>query len=110
MVFRAGFISAGALAIAFAVAGAANAETVQHHPKHGKAATRRTPAGRDITVHNQTPSWLTLGPDARSRAGTSYATETFDQPSPVQGTFTGYRGREQLIDRFGGGGATLFSF
>jgi len=109
MGLRSHFIGAAALAAVLAVGGA-RAETVQPHSKHGKAGKHSTPIGRDVTVHNQTPSWLTLGPDARSRPGNSYATETFDQPSPVQGTFTGMRGREQLIDRFGGGGATLFSF
>jgi len=108
MVFRADFMSAAALGLALAVAGAASAETVPH-PKHGKAATHRTPQSRGITVHNGTPSWLTLGPDASSRAG-NYAAETFNQPSPVQGTFTGYRGRERLIDQYGVPSAPLFRF
>ena len=107
MVFRADFISA--LALALAVAGAASAETVPHHPKHAKGAAHRAPEGHDITVHNATPSWLTLGPDAGSRAG-NYAAETFDQASPVQGTFTGYRGQERLIDQYGVPSAPLFRF
>ncbi len=61
-------------------------------------------------VHKATPSWLTLGPDASVGAGNNYVTDTFDQPSAVQGTFSGYRGRERVIKGYGVPGATLFQF
>ena len=110
MVIRIKILGAAALALGLAAGGVANAQTPQqHHPKQ-KSAKLKAQGGHDVTVHNATPSWLTLGPDANSRAASSYATDTFDQASPIQGTFTGMRGREQLIDRFGAGGATLFNF
>jgi len=109
MVFGPKKMSAAALAIVLFAAGG-NAETVQHRAKHGKAATHNEKTGRTITVHNQTPSWLTLGPNARAQGSNSYATDTFNQPSPVQGTFTGYRGRERLIDQYGVPSAPLFRF
>ncbi len=70
------------------------------------------PEGRQITVHksaNATPSYLTLGPAASTeRGGPNYVTSTFDQPSPVEGTFTGYRGRERL--QYADPGLPLFRF
>jgi hypothetical protein len=71
------------------------------------------PEGRQITVHktpNATPSWLTLGSEAPVGSGNDYVTSTFDPPSPVEGTFSGYRGRERLVPRFGVPGAPLFRF
>ena len=113
MVFRADIMRAVGLALALALAvagaGAASAETVSHRPKYAKGEAHRAAQARDVTVHNATPSWLTLGPDAGSRAG-NYAAETFDQASPVQGTFTGYRGQERLIDQYGVPSAPLFRF
>ena len=89
--------SAALIAVAIA-APAAHAETTQ------------TPT-RQITVHKATPSWLTLGTAASVGAGNNYVTETFDQPSPVEGTFSGYRGRERLdANRFNGPGVPLFRF
>jgi hypothetical protein len=66
--------------------------------------------GRQITVHEATPSWLTLGTDASSGHRGNYATSTFDAPSPVEGTFSGYRGRERVIDQYGVPGVPLFRF
>ena len=61
-------------------------------------------------MHKGTPSWLTLGGGASVRHGNNYVTETFDQPSPVEGTFSGYRGRERLTNRYSVPGAPLFQF
>ena len=69
------------------------------------------PEGRQITVHKAIPSYLTLGPGAAEVGyGNNYVTDTFNQPSPVEGTFAGYRGRERLIDQYGVPGAALFRF
>jgi len=71
------------------------------------------PEGRQITVRkntNATPSWLTLGADAPVGSDNGYVTSTFDQPSPVEGTFSGYRGRERLVPQYGVPGAPLFKF
>ncbi len=79
----------------------------KHHAREHHAAQ---PEGRQITVEKATPSWLTLGADAPVGAGNNYVTSTFDQPSTVQGTAAGYRGRERLTPQFGVPGAPLFSF
>jgi len=79
--------------------------TAKHH-----ARKKNEPEGRQITVHKATPSWLTLGPGANVGAGASYVTGAFDQPSAVEGTFSGYRGRERLINQYGVPGAPLFRF
>jgi hypothetical protein len=105
----------GAALIALALAApAADAETTQTPTIHARAkhhARKKTePEGRQITVHKATPSWLTLGPDASVGAGASYVTSTFDQPSAVEGTFSGYRGRERLINQYGVPGAPFFRF
>src|SRR5271157_6360785 len=96
--------SAALIAVALA-APAADAETTQTPTIHARAkhhAKKKTePEGRQITVHKATPSWLTLGTGASVGAGDNYATETFNQPSPVEGTFSGYRGRERLINQYG---------
>ncbi|MBV9289323.1 MAG: hypothetical protein JO288_16160, partial [Hyphomicrobiales bacterium] len=52
----------------------------------------------------------TLGGGAEVGHDNSYVTSTFDQPSPVEGTFAGYRGRERVIDQFGVPGVPLFRF
>ena len=72
---------------------------------------RQEPEGRQITVHKSaaaTPSWLTLGTDAPVGTGNNYVTSTFDQPSPIEGTFAGYRGRERL--QYAEPGLPLFRF
>ena len=47
--------------------------------------------------------------DRRSgRTGNNYVTSTFDQPSPIEGTFAGYRGRERL--QYADPGLPLFRF
>ncbi len=104
--------SAALVAVAFA-ATAADAETTQTPTIHARAkhhAKPKEPEGRQITVHKSTPS-LTLGPDAGVGAGNSYVTDTFNQPSPVEGTFSGFRGRERLdANRFNGPVVPLFRF
>ena len=79
-----------------------------------KRAAKRppTPAGRQITVHAR-PSYLTAGTQVPvGSTGNGYVYDTFNQPSPIQGTFMGMRGQERLTDRFGnaGPGLTLFRF
>jgi hypothetical protein len=68
--------------------------------------------GRQITVHKATPSWLTLGGSAEVGSHNGYVYDTFNQPTPIEGTFTGLRGRERITDQFGnpGPGITLFRF
>jgi hypothetical protein len=66
------------------------------------------PAGRQITVHAR-PSYLTLGTQAPvGTVGNGYVYSTFDQPTPIEGTFMGMRGRERLSDP--APGLTLFRF
>jgi len=77
-----------------------------------KRAKRPAPAGRQITVHAR-PSWLTAGTQAPvGTVGNGYVYSTFNQPTPIEGTFMGMRGRERLIDPLGnvGPGLTLFRF
>jgi hypothetical protein len=92
---------AASLALAFAAPGLAGAQTTTTHAKHPDYhhAKHRKPKevaeGRQITVHKATPSYLTLGGVA-SPAVTStnnYVLDTFDQPSPIEGTFVGLQGR-----------------
>ena len=88
----------------------------------GKAKPRRTalqkrakhpaPAGRQITVHAR-PSYLTAGTQAPvGTVGNGYVYDTFNQPTPISGTFQGMRGRERVTDQFGNAapGLTLFKF
>ena len=84
-----------------------------HPHKHVKAE----PEGRQITVHKSakaaqqpTPSWLTLGTGASVGTGNNYVTSTFDQPSPIEGTMQGWRGRERVIQQYGVPGTPLFTF
>jgi hypothetical protein len=75
-----------------------------------KRAAKRpaAPAGRQITVHAR-PSYLTLGTQAPvGTVGNGYVYSTFNQPTPIEGTFTGMRGRERLSDP--APGLTLFRF
>src|ERR1700721_1392595 len=75
--------------------------------KRAKQA-KQAPAGRQITVHAR-PSYLTLGTQAPvGTVGNGYVYSTFNQPTPIEGTFMGMRGRERLSDP--GAGLTLFRF
>ena len=80
--------------------------------KRAKQAKQTTPSGRQITVHAR-PSWLTAGTQAPvGTVGNGYVYSTFDQPTPIEGTFMGMRGRERLSDPFSNAapGLTLFRF
>jgi hypothetical protein len=75
-----------------------------------RAAKSSTPAGRQITVHAR-PSYLTLGTQAPvGTVGNGYVYSTFNQPTPIEGTFQGMRGRERITDPLGNAspGLTLF--
>ena len=75
--------------------------------KRAKQA-KQAPAGRQITVHAR-PSYLTLGTQAPvGTVGNGYVYSTFNQPTPIEGTFMGMRGRERLTDP--APGLTLFQF
>ena len=77
-----------------------------------RAAKHPEPAGRQITVHAR-PSYLTAGTAVPvGSVGNGYALDTFNQATPIEGTFSGMRGRERLTDQFGnpGPGLTLFRF
>jgi hypothetical protein len=77
-----------------------------------KRAKHPVPAGRQITVHAR-PSYLTAGTQVPvGSTGNGYVYDTFNQATPIQGTFMGMRGQERLTDRFGnaGPGLTLFRF
>ena len=77
-----------------------------------RAAKNPEPAGRQITVHAR-PSYLTAGTAVPvGSVGNGYALDTFNQATPIEGTFSGMRGRERLTDQFGnpGPGLTLFRF
>ena len=125
---------AAVLAAGFVVASpAANAQTgpleegaVQTtgplQPPPPKAKSRQTalkkrakplaPAGRQITVHAR-PSYLTAGTQVPvGSTGNGYVYGTFNQPTPIEGTFMGMRGRERLSDPFSNAapGLTLFRF
>ena len=73
-----------------------------------RAAKRPAPTGRQVTVHAR-PSYLTLGTQAPvGTVGNGYVYSTFNQPTPIEGTFSGMRGRERLTDP--APGLTLFRF
>jgi hypothetical protein len=73
-----------------------------------RAAKRPAPEGRQITVHAR-PSYLTLGTQAPvGTVGNGYVYSTFNQPTPIEGTFMGMRGRERITDP--APGLTLFQF
>jgi hypothetical protein len=77
-----------------------------------RRAKHPAPAGRQITVHPR-PSYLTAGTAVPvGSVGNGYVYDTFNQPTPIEGTFSGMRGRERLTDQFGNGapGWTLFKF
>lgn len=126
-------LAAAALAAGLTTAPAANAQTgpqdegaVQTRGPLGatpqKAKPRQTalkkrakhpaPTGRQITVHAR-PSYLTAGTQVPvGSVGNGYVYDTFNQPTPIEGTFSGMRGRERLYDQFGNAapGWTLFKF
>jgi len=119
---RSALASCAAL-LALTLAPAAEAQTASttsaktptlHARAHPHKARKAEPEGRQITVHKSghqpTPSWLTLGTGAPVGTGNNYVTSTFDQPSPIEGTFSGWRGRERIIPQYGVPGATLFQF
>jgi hypothetical protein len=102
-------LAAGALATSLAAPMIAHAQTTgplepakRHEKTIKKRAKRPVPAGRDITVHaRRTPSYLTAGTQVPvGTVGNGYVYDTFAQPTPIEGTFTGMRGRERLIDQF----------
>jgi hypothetical protein len=77
-----------------------------------RRAKHPEPAGRQITVHAR-PSYLTAGTQVPvGTVGNGYVYDTFNQPTPIEGTFSGMRGRERLTDQFGNAapGLTLFRF
>ena len=92
-------------------------QTTSHKAKPRQTALQKrakhpAPAGRQITVHPR-PSYLTAGTQAPvGSEGNGYVYDTFNQPTPIEGTFSGMRGRERLTDQFGNGapGLTLFKF
>jgi len=96
---------------AHAQTSAANAQTSPPQTSLQKRAKHPAPAGRQITVHPR-PSYLTLGGAASVGSHNGYALDTFNQPPPIEGTFTGLHGRERIQDQFGnpGPGLTLFRF
>ena len=85
-----------------------------HETALRKRAKRPAHAGRDVTVHaRHTPSYLTAGTQVPvGTVGNGYVLDTFAQPTPIEGTFTGMRGRERLTDQFGNAapGWVLFKF
>ena len=83
-----------------------------HRTALRKRAKHPAPAGRQITVHAR-PSYLTAGTQVPvGTVGNGYVYDTFNQPTPIDGTFTGMRGRERLTDQFGAAapGWVLFKF
>jgi hypothetical protein len=77
-----------------------------------RRAKRPAPEGRQITVHAR-PSWLTAGTQVPvGTVGNGYVYSTFAQPTPIEGTFMGMRGRERITDPLGNAapGLTLFRF
>jgi len=109
----------GAALIAAALASQADAQTTApvtptpHATARHNAHARRVgePEGRQIMIQKNPgapPSWLTLGPDASVGSQNNYVTSSFDQPSTVEGTFAGYRGRERL--QYATPGLSLFKF
>ena len=85
-----------------------------HETTLKKRAKRPAHVGRDVTVHARPrPSYLTAGTQVPvGTVGNGYVYDTFNQPTPIEGTFTGMRGRERLTDQFGNAapGWVLFKF
>ncbi|MBV8440801.1 MAG: hypothetical protein JO312_09625 [Hyphomicrobiales bacterium] len=107
-------MGAALLALAFA-APPADAQTTQTPAIHARAKhharKKAEPEGRQITVHKATPSYLTLGGVAAPAVTSTnnYVIDTFNQPTPIEGTFAGMRGREAL-GRYDNPGFPLFRF
>ena len=110
------FMGAALLALVFASPLAeaqtqpAKQSTIHASAKHRRHIEKPEEESRQITVNKGTPSWLTLGSSASVGTGNNYVTSTFDQPSTVEGTFSGYRGRERLVNQYSVPGAPLFQF
>ncbi len=77
----------------------------KHHVERSEA--RRA---ADQTNANATPSWLTLGEGGSTGSAGNYATGAFNQPSAVEGTMSGYRGRNRVDSQYGAPGAPLLNF
>jgi hypothetical protein len=115
MVRTAHVLGAAALALVLALpVTTVDAQTSPNPTLHARAkhkTPKPKPEGRQITVHKATPSWLTLG-GVSSPAVTStnnYVLDTFNAPTPIQGTFL--QGRTTVLDnRFDGPGVPLFRF
>ena len=98
---RSVLLGAASLALVVAASAPANTQTTTTHAKHPDYhhAKHRKPKevaeGRQITVHKATPSYLTLGGVASPAVASTnnYVLDTFDQPSPIEGTFVGLQGR-----------------
>jgi hypothetical protein len=59
------------------------------------------------------PSYLTAGTQVPvGTVGNGYVYGTFNQPTPIEGTFIGMRGRERVMDPLGNAapGWVLFKF
>ncbi len=80
----------------------------QVHKHHVERSEARRSA--DQTNANATPSWLTLGQDGSTGSASNYATGAFNQPSAVEGTMSGYRGRNRVDSQYGAPGAPLLNF
>ncbi len=93
------------LSVALVWSSDASAQTAHRPAKHQAAA------GRQITVRPG-KSYLTAGTGATVGSQNKYVTDTFNQPTPNEGTFTGMRGQERLLNRFDnpGPGLVLFRF
>ncbi len=111
-------LAAAALAAGLSAPPGANAQTgplkpaKRHETTVKKRAKHPVPAGRQITVHPR-PSYLTAGTQVPvGTVGNGYVYDTFAQPTPIEGTFSGMRGRERLTDQFGNAapGWVLFKF
>ncbi|HEY1781453.1 MAG TPA: hypothetical protein VGG79_13685 [Roseiarcus sp.] len=94
---------------------AAPVRAAKPHQTTMKRRAKHPPrVGRDVTVHaRHTPSYLTAGTQVPvGTVGNGYVYDTFAQPTPNAGTFTGMRGRERITDQFGNAapGWVLFKF
>ena len=78
-------------------------------PKHRVERSKARPSA-DQSNANATPSWLTLGQEGSTGGAGNYATSTFNQPSTVEGTMSGYRGRSRVNSQYGAPGAPLINF
>jgi hypothetical protein len=105
-------LTLASIAAALAASSTAIAQTTPHQTALQKRAKHPAPAGRQITVHAR-PSYLTAGTQVPvGTVGNGYVYDTFNQPTPIEGTFTGLHGRTRIEDQFGNPspGLTLFRF